>query len=159
MGELLQQKLEQAGIAPEQFSIDIWELYREVTVIRSDSEDKYRNLSETYIARQTENWPRPYIDPSHAETTEDDVRAAFRFIRHSQKMTQKGGRSRRNQEVAVQCAILYDQRNYTDPEEKRRWKWTHKTLAEKFGLPSERSAKYHVELGRMILEKKENRVR
>jgi hypothetical protein len=88
-------------------------------------------------------------------TTEADVRQAFRMLR-TQKGIRLKGTPGRDSLVAVQCAILYDRHNRSDPTDKRRRKWTYKRLAEEFELASERAAKEYVAIGRKILE--ENRV-
>jgi hypothetical protein len=158
MGELLQERLEQAGIKPEQFSIDIWELFREVAYNRlKDNEERYGSLYHEYVGKQLQNESCPYIDPSNEEATEENVRAALRLIRQTQAATAKVGKPKIASLVAVQCAILYYRHNPRDSEDRRRRRWTFKKLAERFGLESERAAKHHVELGQELLEKK-NRV-
>jgi len=87
-------------------------------------------------------------------TTAADVLRAFRKIASIRKKLSKGGAPKHDQLIAVQCAILYDEDNQPDPEDKRRWTWTHEKLAKRFGLKSGRAAKDHIELGWAILQGK-----
>jgi len=55
--------------------------------------------------------------------------------------------------VAVQCAILYDDYNSTDPDNGRVKRWTYETLAvemQAFGVKNKRSAELHIEFGRKL---------
>jgi hypothetical protein len=153
IGKLLQSKLELAGIKPEQFSIDIWQLYYEAAFNRPDPEDGHGNLQWEYAGKQLENEPRAYIDPSDEEATKENVEAARQLLRQTQPATPNVGRPKIDSLVAVQCAILFYERNHRMPGNRRRWRWTFKNLAEKFGLPSEGSAREHVKLGRALLKK------
>lgn len=99
-----------------------------------------------------DNTPKLYIEVN-PWTTEHDVRNAFRLIRQTQPDQQKDGAPGRDRLAAVQCAVLYDRYNSTGSADKRRRKWTHKRLAEKFGLKSARVAKEYVDIGRVILAK------
>jgi hypothetical protein len=81
-------------------------------------------------------------------TTEADVLRAYRKIVAIRKKPSKGGAPKRDQLIAVQCAILYDEDNSPDPADKRRWRWTHEKLAKRFALRSSRAAKEHIEVGR-----------
>jgi hypothetical protein len=84
-------------------------------------------------------------------TTEADVRQAFRKIAAIRKKPSKGGAPGRDQLVAVQCAILYDEDNPSDLADGRRKRWTHDKLANRYGLRSGRAAKEYIQLGRLIL--------
>jgi hypothetical protein len=120
MGELLQQKLEQAGITPEQFSVDIRELWREAgTFNPSCPEDKYRNFIDREIEnidREIENLPRPYIDLSHEETTEDDIRAAYAEHKKREQRETKEGRRNSDELEAIQCAFFVDRLGWSVAE-------------------------------------------
>jgi hypothetical protein len=130
----------------ERLGIDIWKLREEVLESSPD-------ILKAYGEMRDENPPRLYIDVREW-TTENDVRNAFRLIRQTQPTAQKGGTPKRDPLVAVQCAILYDRHNQRESEDSRQWRWTHKKLAEQFGLKSKEAAKRYVELGREILKKK-----
>lgn len=84
-------------------------------------------------------------------TTWNDVENAFRLIRQRSPGPQEGGAPGRDPLVALQCALLYDRHNSTDPEDGRVKTWTYKLLSEELGLKSPRAAREHVELGRSIL--------
>jgi hypothetical protein len=84
-------------------------------------------------------------------TTEADVIQAFRKIASIRKKPSKGGAPKRDQFIAVQCALLYDEDNQPDLDDRRRMTWTHERVAKRFGLKSDRAAKAHIELGRAIL--------
>lgn len=85
-------------------------------------------------------------------TTWNDVENAFRLIRQRSPDPQEGGAPGRDPLVALQCALLYDRHNSTDPEDGRVKKWTYKLLAQNFRLKGPRAAKEHVELGRKIFK-------
>jgi len=87
------------------------------------------------------------------DTTAEDASDAYRAIRRIQGEQNRGGATARDPLMAVQCAVLYDWHNSTDPADNRRRAWTFKKLAGRFGLKSGRAAKQYVELGREILEK------
>ena len=84
-------------------------------------------------------------------TTWNDVENAFRLIRQRSPGPQEGGAPGRDPLVALQCALLYDRHNSTDPDDGRVKKWTYKLLSKEFGLKSPRAAREHVELGRRLL--------
>ena len=94
------------------------------------------------------------------QTTLKDVENAFRAIKAAYKTEDFGGRPLMNKLIALQCAILYDDHNERDPQDPRRWKWTHKKLAEKFKLTgkggqiSTRAAKAHIKEGRELRRNK-----
>lgn len=92
------------------------------------------------------------------ETELEDVRLAFRAIKAAYKHSPVGkhsskGRPPIDKLVAVQCAILYDEHNEVDPEDARFWRWTYKSLADRFreyGVKNKRSAEEHVKVGRTL---------
>jgi hypothetical protein len=81
-------------------------------------------------------------------TTLEDVKGAFRMIRSIQPA--KESKPPRDPLISVQCAVLYDQHNRADPEDRRR-RWSYANLARRFGLSSPRAARDHVSLGRELL--------
>ena len=116
-----------------------------------------------------------YIEVDES-TTDQDVRAAHRLIRAKQKRERwlvplaadaAAGqaildarrslpprvKSLRDPLLSLQCAILHDRHNQTDPSDKRIRRWSYKRLAEHFGLRSARAAREHVTAGRQLLEK------
>jgi hypothetical protein len=85
------------------------------------------------------------------DTKEKDVVNAFRAIKAACDISNPGGRPRLDRLIALQCAVLYDDYNSTDPEDRRRRVWTYKKLADKFrqlGVKNARSAEEHVKYGR-----------
>ena len=106
-------------------------------------------LHEEHVERYRRYSERFYIEVG-PYTTREDVVEAFRAIRS----VEGAARSKplRDPLIAVQCAILYDSHNAAIPEDKRRRRWTYKTLAERFGLSGPRAAEAHVNSGRAILE-------
>jgi hypothetical protein len=92
-----------------------------------------------------------YIEVDHF-TTYEDVEAGFKIIAAEQGRKREGP-SGRKMLVAVECALLYDQHNATDPKDKRRRRWTQERLAERYGLKSARAAKEHIAYGRELLAK------
>jgi hypothetical protein len=104
-------------------------------------EEEYREKAERYSKRY-------YIGVDNY-TSLEDVKSAFHMIRKVQPP--KGTKRSRDPLVAVQCALLYDRHNRRDPEDRRRWRWSHANLADRFGLSSARVAIDYVALGREIL--------
>ena len=84
------------------------------------------------------------------DATENDVINAWRLIKQTMPDRQAGGRPPMDDLTALQCAVLYDDHNGTDPEDRRIRLWTYKKLANKFGLKNERSAEEHVKRGRAL---------
>ncbi len=91
---------------------------------------------------------RPYI-AVEPETTEEDVRAAFRLLSASLSSRPRAGKPARDKMTAVQCAIWYDECG-----------WSHAQLAEHFGWAVQEQAgaklrsetvRKHVQEGRTIL--------
>ncbi len=125
--------------------IDIWDQVQEIW--------SKEGLIDQYHSRLEAIPERFYIDVRE-DTHLRDVGDAYRLLKDIQKgRNDKGGAPARDPLVAVQCAVLYDRHNSTDPTDKRRREWTYKRLAKHFGLKSERAAKQFVELGREFLEK------
>lgn len=125
--------------------IDIHELYWQVWADSEDLRAEHQELEERQNPR------KQYIEVSET-TTEYDVRHAFRLIRQTQPEAPKGGRPPLDELLAVQLAIIYDQHNPRDLTDKRYRKWTHKSLAKRFGLPGTRAVQRHVQRGRELLK-------
>lgn len=125
--------------------------------LRSMAADIVRNspeLREGYHELTEERNPFRYYIPVDEHTTAEGVEAARRAIQvaHRRKAP-AGGRRPISPLVALQCAILHDDHNGTDPEDKRGKRWSYKRLAQEFselGVRSERSAKEHVGFGREL---------
>jgi hypothetical protein len=142
----LQETQEQVGITSEQLRT-IWKLFNDAFLYAPDPEGKYGSLGEALAIRQTENLPRPYIDPLSEEATKANVETARKVIRKTHSVTPNDGAPKIDSLVAVQCAILYYRDNHTLAENRRKWKWTFETLANKFNLESKRAARNHVKRG------------
>jgi hypothetical protein len=136
--EIQRRHLEPLGLDIRAMLLDIYEncpaVLNESTDINNKGEARY------------------YIEVDE-HTTWEDAERAFRTITATQAERPRGSKPRRDPLIAVQCAVLYDRHNSREPTDKRRWKWTYGRLAEEFGLTSERSARYYVNLGREICEK------
>jgi hypothetical protein len=107
-------------------------------------EEEYREKAERYSKR--------YYIGVDDYTSLEDVQRAFHMIRKVQPS--KVTKPSRDQLVAVQCAILYYQRNQTKPGDRRQRRWTQAKLADKFGL-STRAARDYLALGQAIIEGKD----
>jgi hypothetical protein len=125
--------------------VDVEALLENVMSYIAGLDEEYRERYERYSKR--------YFIGVDDYTSLEDVKNAFQMIRRVQPA--KGTKSPRDRLTALQCAILYDQHNQRDPNDKRRRSWTHNNLAEKFKLSSSRAAKDHIELGRKILDGKD----
>ncbi len=121
--------------------------------LRSMIEEIHRDRPELQQDLSKELETRFYINVGD-HMTENDAVGAYRTIKAVLRRPSAGTKPRRNRLLAVQCAILYDRHNKADISDRRRRMWAYKHLAEEFGLPSEISAKAHVELGRELLENK-----
>jgi hypothetical protein len=111
------------------------------------------NLSDRYVERFAAISGRELIvvDP---DTTEEDVRGAFRLIAASHRGRSKGGRPPLDALVAVQCALL------------KRQGLSDLDIAERFGWPLRRDSYdkrrrsnaviNHVKLGHEILARRKN---
>lgn len=135
-GERMKSLMKSLGFASHQL---LTELEKEDPELR----ERYR--------RKVERDEGCYFIEVDEHTSPEDVANAFRMIRAVQKRN-LGGRPGRDELVALQCAVLHDRYNQPDPTDRRRRKWTHKRLAEKFGLKSARAAEEYVATGREILE-------
>jgi hypothetical protein len=135
--------------------LDTWEVFESVIrTIRRDEEGNSWYLAHEYASRQLDYELQPYIFVTD-ETTEEDVKKAFRAIKASRRQRRSGGRPRRDRLVAVQCAILYDRHRAIDPTDKRRRNWTYESLAQEFDLESADAAEAYVDLGRKIMAEKD----
>jgi hypothetical protein len=142
----------------------VWELYLkpqgfEFLRILEEIDEKHPEIKKTYQEETRRNGFRHYIKVDE-HTTEQDVLRAFRMLAANNKTRPAQGHPGRDPLVCVQCAILYDEHNERDPEDRRRWKWTYEKLAEKFELTgkdgrlSARSAEAYVKEGRKRLHSK-----
>lgn len=92
----------------------------------------------------------PHCIPVHEMTTEDDVRREYRIIAAARKNSRKGA-PHRDPLIALQCALLHDRHNEPVPGDRRRRKWTYKSLSKEFGLKGPWAAKIHIAEGREVL--------
>jgi hypothetical protein len=114
-----------------------------------------RNGSRSRQEEVDEHNPLRWYIEVDEHATEKDVRQAFRMLRYQQGAYPQSGAPGRDPLVAVQAALLYDAHNgASGTGDRRRRKWTYKSLADHFGLGSPRSAKAHVEQGRRLLRAK-----
>lgn len=130
------------------------EVKRDPGLLRSETNEIIESILHTnfdlqfeYFKRMRELPRRWYIEVA-AGLSKTQVGNAFDKIVGAHKPQGEGGAPKRDALIALQCAILYDDHNGRDPEDPRRKKWTYEKLAKKFGLPSARSAKAHVQEGR-----------
>jgi hypothetical protein len=87
------------------------------------------------------NKPRPFIEVDEF-TTEDDVVNAWRLIAATQEGRSKGGAPSRDRLLAVQCAVIKDNHN-----------WTFKQIGQRYDrLRSRDAVRDHINLGREILK-------
>jgi hypothetical protein len=92
-------------------------------------------------------------------TPKNEAEKAFDLIAEEHESRPEGGHPGQGQLLAVECAVLYDHQNALDPRDKRRRKWTHKTLYQAYDeLGSPRVAKAYVKLGREIAAKRQGAV-
>lgn len=94
---------------------------------------------------------RPYIDVT-AQTTETDVRNAFRLMASHQPARPQPSRPKRNPLHCLQCAVWYDQCG-----------WSHEQIAGVFGWAVQRPAgakprsetvRLHIQEGRLLLSQR-----
>jgi hypothetical protein len=135
----------------EPASMNIREMMREVLDSSPSLLKRYQEL------REQETPARHYIAVDE-ETTETDVRRAFRLIAATLPERSDKGPPRRDPLTALQCAILYDRHNAKGLEDGRRRRWSYERLAEEFGLGSGETRKAkkqvaadYVALGRKLL--------
>lgn len=137
----------------------VWKLHLkpqglEFSRVLEEIREKYPEIEEARREASRRNPLRHYINVDE-DTTEDEVRDAFRMISRMHESRPGGGRSERDPLTALQCAILYDKHNERDPEDPRRKKWTYEKLYTKFDeISSARAAKAYVRLGRELLQNK-----
>ena len=87
------------------------------------------------------------------DTTPQDIDYAFRAIKATADIKNRGGRKRMDKLVALQCVIYYDDHNSVDPEDNRCKLWTYEKLAAHFkhlGVKNKRSAEEHIKYGREL---------
>jgi hypothetical protein len=93
----------------------------------------------------------PYIRVDNF-TSDDDVRRAFTYLRSLRKNERSRERSKRDDLKAIQCAIWYDE-----------YEWSHERIAEYFGWavqhppaqkPRSETARQHIAHGRDLLKHK-----
>lgn len=131
----------------EPLGLDIHEML--IDVVRNCPE-----IFEEKMQRDRENKRRCYIEVDE-HTRRDEVDGAFRMLVSQRGNKNPGGRPPIDDLTAVQCAVLYDDHNGIDPEDRRFRLWTYKKLATKFsdlGVKNERSAEEHVKRGRELRE-------
>ena len=127
--ETVIERIEQQFLEP--LGLNIWDMFDEV----EDDE-----LFDEYMHRIDCTSTRPYIYADE-QTTEDDVREAFRALRVLfPEPNVEVRKPPRDQLLAVQCAILADNH-----------RWTQKQIAQHFGWKSKDRVKDHVKLGRKML--------
>jgi hypothetical protein len=94
---------------------------------------------------------RPYIDVT-AQTTETDVRNAFRLMAAHQPARPQPSRPKRNPLHCLQCAVWYDDCG-----------WSHERIAKVFGWavqrpagakPRSETARLHIQEGRLLLRQR-----
>jgi len=128
----------------ETYGIDLWPVIREV------QNDLGLQLREGLREWEEEHNPfRWYISVEDAASRDDVVKAYW----YARSRSKPGGRPPMDKLVAVQCAILYDDYNSTDPDDRRVKRWTHETLAGEMralGVKNKRSAGLHIEFGRKL---------
>lgn len=130
------------------------EVKRDPGLLRSETNEIIESILQTnfdlqfeYFKRMRELPRRWYIEVT-TNITKKQVENTFDKIVGAHKTSRERGAPKRDPLVALQCAILYDDHNGTDPKDPRRKQWTYEKLAREFGLSSARSAKAHVQEGR-----------
>jgi hypothetical protein len=114
---------------------------------------KTSGISAEYAERMSEVSETYYIVVDEY-TSEEDLENTRRMIRAAQERN-PGGRPARDPLAALQCALLHDKYNETEPGDGRIWRWSYKRLADEFrqfGVRNARSAEAHVKLGRELLK-------
>lgn len=135
-GERMKSLMRSLGLDPYQL---LTELEKEDPELR----ERYR--------RKVERDEGCYFIKVDEHVRREDVENAFSMIRAVQERN-RGGRPAHDEIVALQCAVLRDRHNQSDPTDRRRQKWTYKRLAKKFGLKSARAAQEYVATGDKILK-------
>jgi hypothetical protein len=139
--EVQKRHLEPLGLHINDMVIDVLEKYPEIL----DERRQQESLNEH----------RYYIEVNE-HTSPRDVDRARQMIQGNLKRN-RGGKPPLDQLVALQCAILHDKYNETDPTDRRVWRWTFQRLAGEFELRNARSAEEHVKRGRELLQLQQNR--
>jgi hypothetical protein len=106
-------------------------------------------LFERLMRGMYDNESRPYIDPK-PHHRKKDILSAYTLLREHRAVPPQPSKRSRDSLIALQCAILYDDHNGPNPEDRRVRIFTHKRLARMFGLQGPRAAKDYIELGREI---------
>lgn len=168
-GEFEELLIEYHAGADEEVSFTLSSTWRVLEEINSrhlkprglDLNEMWRNVTTNWPEIEAENYDRGsqlkrrYYIKVDEYTTKEDVETARRVINDAQGKN-SGGKPSLRPLVAMQCAILYDDYNGTDPEDNRLWLWTYKKLANEFkdlGVKNKRSAEEHVKLGRKLRPK------
>lgn len=134
--EALHRRLEPSGI-------DVWELIYHIEYWDRPDEEGPNQLPG----------PKPYIDVQ-PHTTEADVRNAFKLMAAALPTRPRPIKPRRDRLTAVQCAVWYDDLN-----------WSHEVIADRFGWaiqyppgmkPRSETARQHITEGRNILRQRKN---
>jgi hypothetical protein len=128
----------------ESYGIDLWPVIRDV---QNDLGPQLRERLREWEERH--NPFRWYISVEDAASRDDTVKAYW----YARSRSKPGGRPSMDKLVALQCAILYDDYNSTDPDDRRVKRWTHETLAGEMralGVKNKRSAELHIEYGRKL---------
>lgn len=113
--------------------------------------DIYALLDDTrkntpWLGQEYEERKRNAQLPNHLfievdeDTTEEDVRKAFRAITATQKNRPKTGRPGRDQLTCVECAVLHDRHD-----------WDYSSLAERYGWDDPTLASKYIKYGRATL--------
>jgi hypothetical protein len=97
-------------------------------------------LRERYLRKVERDGSRYFIEVDERMNM-DDVHNAFLMIRAAQEERVSAGRPSRDRLIAVQCAVLYE-----NPD------WTYQKLADHLNLGSKDTAKRYVEAGQEILK-------
>jgi hypothetical protein len=141
LGEVQKRHLEPLGLHINDMVIEVLRRCPEILDERSHN----RRLNEH----------RYYIEVDE-HTSPQDVDRARQMIQGNFNKN-RGGKPPLDQLVALQCAILHDKYNETDPTDRRFRRWTYERLADEFGLRNARSAEEHVRRGRELLQSQKNR--
>jgi len=104
---------------------------------------------------QSLNEHRYYIEVDE-HTSPQDVERVRQMIQSNFRRN-RGGKPPLDRLLALQCSILHDEYNVTDPTDRRFRRWTYKRIADEYGLRNARSAEEHVKLGRKLLQSQNNR--
>ncbi|MCA1717036.1 MAG: hypothetical protein LC781_09400 [Actinobacteria bacterium] len=175
-GQELKERQMQRAISREYDEMVVekmWELYPEVG--ESDFEAAKRQFFQRYLneagkigeeaERRVREWhdfgttsEHKRIELDLETVTSEEVERMLEVVRAREGHNPQGGPPFvRSRVFKVQCAVLLDHRNSPDPEkptDRRRRKWTHKKLREKFGLESDKVASDAARAGHEEIQKK-----